>query len=83
MLKNQLVLIGTIQSMDSHDEKLAIGLMVDTGDKQNVFKVMFGGRQAEVLTEYVSKGEMLSITGHLDKKGKEYFVQGERFQMLS
>lgn len=103
---NQIVLIGRVGNSPAEELKnlgdgktvLTLRLAVDRKYKDNQGEQItdwisceFWNRQAEVLAEYVQKGELLSVTGSLKidtwiqegQKKQRYYVSGERFQMLS
>lgn len=103
---NQIVLIGRAGNDITTDLKHLAGgqtvaevrLAVNRPNKDSQGKNVtdwisckFWNRQAEILSEYVKKGDLLSVTGALridswennGEKRQKYYIHGENFQMLS
>ena len=103
---NQIVVIGRVGNSVLEDIKhlhngsavaelrLAIPRHGKSADGQEItdwISCKFWDRQAEILADYVTKGDLLSVTGSLrvdqwegpeGQRRQRYYIQGENFQML-
>lgn len=102
---NQVVLVGRagnnvsedVRNLPSGSMVAEVRLAVNRPGKDQMgntvtdwISCQFWNKQAEILSQYVQKGDLLSVAGSLrvdnwekdGQKRQKYFVHGENFQML-